>query len=312
MIEIALMIEGQNGLNWERWQRIVRVVESSGFAGLHRSDHFTNASPPDLDSLELWTSLTWLASNTSRISFGPLVSPLSFRHPTLTARMAAAVDDLSGGRLILGLGAGWQPREHEHYGFDLLRPPDRFARFEEGLQVITRLLDSPIPVSYTGQYYQLKDATLLPRPVRPGGPPILIGGNGPKYTLPLVVQFASEWNAVSSTPDKFARLSAQLDTLLEKAGRKPSEVRRSIMTNCIYAPTPLALAEKLQARENKKSQEELRQAGVIVGTGIEIIEQIEHLEAVGVQRIMLQWLDLDDMDGLERMAVQVIPHFHSS
>ena len=106
MIELALMVEGQNGLNWPRWQRLVTAVEDLGFAGLYRSDHYTNASPPDLDSLELWVSLTWLAANTQRIAFGPLVSPVSFRQPTMTARMATAVDDLSHGRLTLGLGAG--------------------------------------------------------------------------------------------------------------------------------------------------------------------------------------------------------------
>jgi F420-dependent oxidoreductase-like protein len=259
----------------------------------------------------LWTSLTWLASHTSRITFGPLVTPVSFRQPTLTARMAAAVDDLSGGRLILGLGAGWQHREHEQYGFDLLKLPERFARFEEGLQVITRLLSSPDPVDFKGRYYQLKDATLLPRPNRTGGPPILIGGNGPKYTLPLVVKFANEWNAVFSTPDEFTHLNVQLDEMLEEAGRLPAEVRRSLMTTCIYAPTSIALDEKLQARKSKKTPAELRQEGVIVGTGAEIVEQIRQLEGAGVQRLMLQWLDLDDMDGLEGMATDVIQHFQS-
>src|SRR5512139_1613586 len=119
------MIEGQDGLNWERWQRIARLVEVGGFSGLFRSDHYTNSEPPDLDSLELWVSLTWLADHTRRIEFGPLVTPVSFRHPTMTARMAAAIDDLSGGRLILGIGAGWQEREHSNYGWELLNPTDR-------------------------------------------------------------------------------------------------------------------------------------------------------------------------------------------
>ena len=124
-MDIAIMIEGQNGLNWPRWKQIVRLVEDLGFAGLYRSDHFTNADPADIDSLELWVSLTWLAGNTERIEFGPLVTPFSFRHPAHTARMAGAVDDLSGGRLTLGLGAGWQDREHEKFGFPLL---DRLLR----------------------------------------------------------------------------------------------------------------------------------------------------------------------------------------
>src|SRR5947199_9439514 len=106
MIQVAIMIEGQNGLNWPRWQRIVKAAEDLGFVGVFRSDHYTNREPPDMDSLELWVSLTWLASHTSRIVFGPMVSPVSFRHPTMTARMASAVDDLSGGRLTLAVGAG--------------------------------------------------------------------------------------------------------------------------------------------------------------------------------------------------------------
>src|SRR3990172_8621035 len=142
MLEVAIMIEGQNGLTWPRWQKIVRLVEELGFVGLYRSDHFTNGIPPDKESLELWTSLTWLAANTKRIEFGSLVTPVSFRHPAQTARMAAAVDDLSNGRLTLGLGAGWQERENQLFGFELLNIKDRFDRLEEGLQVVTGLLKS--------------------------------------------------------------------------------------------------------------------------------------------------------------------------
>jgi F420-dependent oxidoreductase-like protein len=194
MLEFAIMVEGQNGLTWPRWQKIGRLVEDLGFAGLYRSDHFTNATPPDQASLELWVSLTWLAANTSRLEFGPLVTPFSFRHPALTARMAAAVDDLSGGRLTLGVGAGWQEREHSVFGFELLSLQDRFIRFEEGLECVTRLLSGGGPVSYAGKYFHLQEAELLPPPSRPGGPPILIGGNGVKHTLPLAARYAREWN----------------------------------------------------------------------------------------------------------------------
>ncbi|PMP82174.1 MAG: LLM class F420-dependent oxidoreductase, partial [Chloroflexus aggregans] len=151
-IEIALMIEGQNRLTWPRWQRLAQAAEDLGFVGLYRSDHFTNANPPEKESLELWVSLTWLASHTKRIEFGPLVSPVSFRHPALTARMAAAVDDLAGGRLQLGLGAGWQEREHTMFGFDLLQVQERFHRFAEGLEVVTRLLRSETPITWIGEY----------------------------------------------------------------------------------------------------------------------------------------------------------------
>lgn len=303
-MDIAIMIEGQNGLTWPRWQEIAARVEDLGFAGLYRSDHFTNASPPDMDSLELWTSLTWLASHTKRIEFGPLVSPVSYRHPALTARMAAAVDDLSGGRLTLGLGAGWQEREHHLFGFDLLPRKERFDRFEEGLEVVTRLLRSDAPVTFEGKYYQLRGATLRPRPVCPGGARLLVGGNGETRTLPLAAKYADEWNAVFLPPAEFARLKARLDGLLEAHGRAPGSVKRSMMTGLRFGRTKKALDEKLSARN--QTVEELRQRGLIVGAGEEVRAGLAALEKAGVQRLMLQWLDLDDLDGLSALAKVVL------
>lgn len=307
MIEIAIMIEGQNGLNWQRWQRLARVVEELGFTGLYRSDHYTNTSPPDLDSLELWISLTWLASHTQRIEFGSLVSPVSFRHPTMTARMAAAVDDLSGGRLHLGLGAGWQEREHKNYSWELLDVTERFHRFQEGLDVITLLFENDEPVDYEGDYYHLRDAILLPRPQRPGGPPIIIGGNGPKLTLPLVARYANEWNGVYVTPDRYAELNSRLDEYLQGRERKPSDVRRSIMVGCEFGRDAKQVQQRVKQRSaGKLTQAELRQRGLVVGTADEIAEQINAYSRAGVQRIMLQWLDLDDLDGLAALAKGIL------
>jgi len=306
-MQISLMIEGQNGLNWPRWQRIVQTVEQLGFYGLYRSDHYTNAEPPDLDSLELWISLTWMASHTQRIKFGPLVSPVSFRHPTMTARMASAVDDLSGGRLVLGLGAGWQEREHHNYGWDLLDIDDRFARFAEGLEVISLLLYSDIPVEYAGRFYRLDNAILLPRPQRRGGPPILIGGNGEKRTLPLVARLADEWNAVYVTTAEFARLNVRLDELLQAEGREKGEVRRSLMTGCVFGRDQAEINRKVAERtKNKRSAAQLRDHGVIVGTGADIREQVAELAEAGVEQVMLQWLDLDDINGVESLAEQTL------
>ncbi|WP_298404979.1 LLM class F420-dependent oxidoreductase [uncultured Chloroflexus sp.] len=302
-IEIALMIEGQNGLTWPRWQRLAQAAEDLGFAGLYRSDHFTNANPPEKESLELWISLAWLASHTKRIEFGPLVSPVSFRHPALTARMAAAVDDLSGGRLQLGLGAGWQEREHTMFGFDLLPVKERFQRFAEGLEVVTRLLRSDTPVTWIGEYYQLRDAILLPRPQRPGGPPIVIGGNGEKRTLTLTAQYADEWNAVFVPPARFAELNAKLDELLTATGRPRTAVRRSLMIGSVFGRDD-AEVERLLAGRDRAA---LRERGMLVGTAGEIAEQIHAFAAVGVERIMVQWLDLDDLDRLEAFATQVWP-----
>ena len=303
MPEVAIMIEGQDGLDWTRWRRLARTVEDSGYAGLFRSDHFTNPTGPNKDALELWSSLTWLADNTGRIEFGPLVSPVSFRHPVITAWQASAVDNLAGGRLRLGVGAGWQEREHEAYGFDLLDIDRRFARFEEGLEVITGLLRNDEPVSFDGEFYRLRDAVLMPRSPRPGGPPIVIGGNGPRRTLPLAARYADEWNATFVPPERFAELGAHLDELLQEAGRPPERVRRTLMTRVHFGRTEADVGRKLEGR----SADKLRARGAIVGTGPEVAEQLGRLDEASVQRVMLQWLETDDIDGLEAMAQSVLP-----
>ncbi len=298
------MLEGQNGMNWTNWQRFVRAVEDLGFVGLYRSDHFTNAEPPNLDSLELWVALTWLASHTRRIEFGPLVSPVSFRHPAMQVRMASAVDDLSGGRMTFGVGAGWQNREHQMYGFDLLSLDERFARFEEALQIMHRLLKQTDPVTFEGKYYRLHEAVLLPRPQQPGGPPILIGGNGPKRTLPLAARYADEWNGVFVTSAHYGELNMQLDTLLRQHNRPPNSVRRSLMTGLVFGRDD-AEARRHLRHYGASDPAELLPHGIIYGTASAVQDQLGAFAEAGVQRIMLQWLDLNDLDGLEALAQAV-------
>jgi F420-dependent oxidoreductase-like protein len=304
-MDIAIMIEGQNGLNWPRWKKIVNLVEELGFAGLYRSDHFTNASPPDIDSLELWVSLAWLADNTSRIEFGPLVTPFSFRHPVHTARMASAVDDLSGGRLTLGLGAGWQAREHEKFGFHLLDVDVRLNRLEEGLEVVTRLLRNDSPSSFSGEFYTLQEALMLPRPERSGRPPVLIGGNGEERTLPLAAKYADEWNAVFATADEVSRLNGILDGLLQEQGRDPADVRRSLMTGCVFGISDAKVKEASKLYGDT-TPGELRKEGNLVGKGEQVSDQLAQLAETGIDRVMLQWLDLDNLDGLEALAKAVL------
>ena len=314
MVALSIMIEGQNGLTWPRWKQIVREVEDLGFAGLFRSDHFKHAQPPDDDSLELIVSLTYLADHSQRIHFGSLVAPVSFRDPVLLARQAAALDDLSGGHLILGVGAGWQEREHHLFGYTLGDVPTRMARFEEGLEVITRLLRSEEPVTYEGRYFRLRGAALLPRPQRPGGPPILIGGNSSKYTLPLVARYADIWNANFITPGAFQGRSAMLDQLLHAAGRNPGDVRRSVMLGLLFGRDMNELKRQILETPGFAGQslegilEALKASSLaIAGTPDMIIEQIHAYENAGADEVMLQWLDLDDIDGLQAFAASVLP-----
>jgi F420-dependent oxidoreductase-like protein len=305
-MKLSIMIEGQNGLNWKRWKKLVEVVEDLGIFGLYRSDHFTNANPPDKDSLELWVSLTYLATVTTSIKFGSLVTPISFRNPVFTARMASAVDDLSNGRLKLGLGAGWQEREHNNFGFDLLEPKERFDRFEEGVQIIKHLFQSQQPYSFNGEYFQLKEAVLLPKPARQKGPEIVIGGNGKKYTLPMVLKFADEWNTIFLTPKKFLQFNEKLDTLLVESNRSKSEIRRSVMTNLTYARSDAELKTKL----NNRDIIDLEDRGVVVGQKNQIMDRLKQYQDAGCEEIMLQWIDLDDMDGLIDFSEEVLPSFH--
>jgi len=316
MVAISIQIEGQNGLTWSYWKRFVKEVEDLGFAGLFRSDHFTNARPPDKDSLEMVVSLTYLADHSKHIHFGPLVSPISFRDPTLLVRQAAALDDLSDGRMILGLGAGWQEREHHLFGHDLGDIPTRMARFEEGLEVITRLLNSNEPVTYEGKFFQLQGALLLPRPQRPRGPEIMIGGNGPKRTLPLVVRFADIWNANFLSPVAFEERSSMLDEMLRAAGRNPSDVKRTLMLSFTFGRNMDEVGRRLGWRLDNPNYagksleaviEELSKDGAIVGTPDMIVEQINAYGKVGADELVLQWMDLDDIDGLRAFATSVLP-----
>jgi F420-dependent oxidoreductase-like protein len=318
MVAISIMIEGQNGLTWPHWKRLVADVDQLGFAGLFRSDHFTNARPPDKDSLEMIVSLTYLADHSQHIHFGPLVAPLSFRHPTLLARQAVALDDLSNGRMILGVGAGWQEREHTLFGHGLGDVPMRMTRLEEGLEVITHLLRSDEPVTFEGKYYQLRGATLLPRPQRRGGPSILIGGNGQKRTLPLVARYADIWNGAFLSPDAFRARSSHLDKLLEEAGRQPGSVRHTMMHTLHFGRDMAAVDKRLNWRHKDlnlagKSLEDVvstmrATSAAIVGTPEMVIEQIKTYDDAGVEELMLQWFDLDDIDGLHTFAETVLPH----
>jgi F420-dependent oxidoreductase-like protein len=305
MTQIGIMIEGQDGLNWQRWQRLLTAAEDFGFQCVFRSDHYSNAQPPDRDSLELWVSLTYAATHTRRIEFGSLVAPVTFRHPALTTRMAAAVDDLSGGRLVLGLGAGWNEHEHQQFGVPFYDRKTRFEMFEDALEITTLLLDSTRGVSYNGKHFSLDDAILLERPQR--RLPVLIGGNGQNKTLGYVAKYAQEWNAVMSTPENVKGNNKHLDELLQANGRQPTDVKRSLMHGVVYG-----FDDELEATAGELyggTVDYVRGRGMIVGKGQAIVDQIGKFVDAGVERFMLQWLDMDNIDALESLANDLLPAF---
>jgi alkanesulfonate monooxygenase SsuD/methylene tetrahydromethanopterin reductase-like flavin-dependent oxidoreductase (luciferase family) len=320
-MEISLSSEAQFGMTWPKWRALVSAAETLGFAGLFRADHFTiQSQPPDEDALELIVSLTYLADHSRRLHFGPLVAPLSMRDPIMLARQASHLDDLSGGRMVLGIGAGWNVREHAMFGYRLGDNATRFARFEEGLEVITRLLRSPERVTFAGRFFNLTDAILLPRPTRPGGPRLLIGGSGLKRTLPLAARYADIWNGDLLTPADFRERSGALDGMVQAAGRDPKAVKR---TNSVFIVcgrdeaenerrvatfrrfwpdvADAALPEALQwLRTNLRA---------LVGTPPEIVEQMAAYAEAGVEELMLHWVDTDETEGLQLLSEQVLPHF---
>ena len=304
MTQIGLMLEGQAGLTWSRWQRLLEAAETFGYQCVFRSDHFTIA-PPYQESLEAWVSLTYAASHTQRIEMGTCVSPTTFRHPSMTVRMAAAVDDLSNGRLIYGMGAGWNEREHKQFGVPFYDVPTRFEMLVDALEITTRLLRQEQPVSYTGTRFSVEDAVLLERPKR--ATPILIGGNGPTKTLPLAAKYADEWNGVFISPADYKERNTRLNELLEKEERDPNHVKRSLMTQIVFAYDDAELQSLIAAKPDLATAQNM-----IVGTASQVIDKIGAYVDAGVERLMLQWLALDDIARIEKVAQTVLPHFHKA
>lgn len=320
-MQISVMVEGQAGLTWARWKQLVKVVEDLGFYGLYRSDHFVHPSPPNDNSLEMIVSLTYLADHTKRVQFGPLVAPVSFRDPVMLARQAMALDDLSGGRMILGLGAGWMEREHQMFGYPLGDKKTRMARLEEGLEVVSGLVRGKSPFSLKGHYYTLDNAELLPAPTRMGGPPILIGGNGQNRTLQMAARFADIWNGVQVNPARFRELSGVLDGHLKAIGRVPAAVKRTAATFLVFGSDRHALEEAAKPFSSWRPELEGRTADevlafmrderhAVVGLADQVGEQLRAYEAAGVEEIMLQYFDSGDIEGIKALAAQVLPDFN--
>src|SRR4051812_45875625 len=287
MTKLGIMLEGQEGLSWERWRRICADVERLGFASLRRSDHLISLMGPqtsDRDCIECWESLALAAEWTKRIEFGPMVSPMTFRIPGVLAKIAASVDALSGGRLILGVGAGWNPNEHAIFGIPFLTERERFERLESGIKTIRDIWSKT-----------------QPRPGR-NSIPLLIGGKGLKRTIPLVAREATEWNLSRLDADMFRERRDALDQACREIGRDPTTIRRSVMTSYIIGRDRSDQLERASRVRDvipdlqSMSPEEVlenRKGPWFVGTPEEIAERIRELSQLGIQLVMLQHFLLD-------------------
>lgn len=313
-MDIGLMVEGQDGLTWERWLHILALAERLGFPTLFRSDHYFTGGVQK-DSLDTYTSLAVAARETTRMRFGPLVSPVTFRRPAEVGRMAAQIDLLSGGRFVLGVGNGWNEPEHRAYGIPFPPPGERTARLREAVELM-RTMWGPGPASYSGHYYTLEDADPLPKPAE-GRPWLLVGGSGPKRTLRLVAEQADEWNSISTTPEAYAEKNSVLSGHCEAVGRDPGSIKRTMMTFGLVGPDQKAvarateLAARVMNRDSHLSlserQQQSRQRGHLVGTTEEIVEQLGRLAEVGVNEVQFQHFDFDDDAIPEFLAAEITP-----
>lgn len=299
MTQVGIMLEGQEGLNWERWRRICADVDNLGFASLRRSDHLISLmGHPVRDCIECWESLALAAEWTRRVEFGPMVSPMTFRWAGVLAKQAAAVDELSGGRLLLGVGAGWNENEHMVFDVPFLTRKERFDRLEAAIETMQALW-----------------ITTSPKPAR-NPIPLLIGGEGLQRTIPLAARVAAEWNLGRLDADAFRVLSGALDEHCRAIRRDPTTIKRSVMTTYIIGRDgdelrrrALRLGEVLPRLNGLDPDQVLNtmRSRAFVGTAEEIAAQMREHAQLGVDLFMLQHFLLDDSDALQLLAREVIP-----
>ena len=316
-MQLGVMVEGQDGLTWDRWRQIMACVEALGFESLWCSDHFMSIVDPNRDSLDTWVALTLTAAETTRLRFGPLVSPITFRHPSLLARMAAAVDTLSSGRLVLGLGAGWNDQEHRAFGLPFPPLQERMNRLEEGLEVITRLLRDE-PAQFTGRYYQLEGPNPRPKPVQRPRIPVLIGTTSERRMLRIVARYADEWDVPGTiTPAAYRAKRERLAAYCREIDRDPREIRHCVSTAFLIGRNEREMRRRIEAMQQLMPhlacldasgvRDALRKEEWLIGTPQQIVIALQALADEGVERVMLQHNDQTDFEALELIAHEVMP-----
>jgi alkanesulfonate monooxygenase SsuD/methylene tetrahydromethanopterin reductase-like flavin-dependent oxidoreductase (luciferase family) len=282
------MIEAQEGLNWVRWRSIVADAERLGFAALRTSDHCMSVFGIEgRESLPAWPALTLAAEWTERIQIGPMVSPMTFYVPAVLGRTARAVDELSRGRLILGVGTGWNVKEHEVFGIDFPSWRQRFDNLEAGIQRIRQVFAGPL----------------------------LIGGGGERRTMTIAAREAAEWNVMADA-ETFRAKSAVLDQRCREIGRDPSEIRRSVMRGYLVGRNQdelreraVRVAEVVPGFEGQAPDEILAglEARFFTGTPAQVVAKMRPYAEAGLDLFMLQHFLLDDADHLELLAREVMP-----
>jgi len=296
------MVEGQEDVTWEQWVALARACEEHGLEGLFRSDHYLSVfTDPARGSLDAWATLAGLAAITDRIRLGTLVSPVTFRHPSVLAKQVTTVDHISGGRVELGLGAGWHVPEHRAYGFDYPEDRVRMEMLAEQLEIVHRSW-SEAPLTFEGRHYRVEGLHALPRPVQDPHPPLIVGGHGGRRSAALAARWSDEYNTISADPAECARLRAAVEDAWEAEGRDPATVRFSLMTGSVVGEDRAEVLDRARAvmatiRETGDPEAFLRGRADtwVVGTVDQARDRLDELEGAGVDRVMLQHLAPDDL-----------------
>jgi F420-dependent oxidoreductase-like protein len=306
-VRLAIFTEPQQGASYADLLRVAQTAEAAGFDGFFRSDHYLamggDGLPGPTDS---WTTLAGLAVQTSRIRLGTLVTSATFRLPGPLAIQVAQVDEMSGGRVDLGLGSGWFEAEHQAYGIPFPPVSERFDRLTEQLEIINGLFTTPVGQTYSfdGQYYQLLNSPALPKPAQSPRPPIIIGGTGRKRTPSLAARFADEFNTPFTPVDTTATLFEQVRAACQQIDRAEPPVFSSAVAVCVGRDDAEV---RRRAASIGRDVDELRANGAAVGTPAEVVEILGRYQQAGASRMFLQTLDLHDLDHVELVASAVAP-----
>ncbi|MFI0976487.1 LLM class F420-dependent oxidoreductase [Streptomyces sp. NPDC021093] len=303
-MDLRIFTEPQQGASYEKLLTVAKATEALGFDAFFRSDHYLSMGAADglPGPTDAWITLAGLARETERIRLGTLMTAGTFRLPGVLAIQVAQVDQMSGGRVELGLGAGWFEEEHKAYGIPF--PKEKFGRLEEQLAIVTGLWETEVgqTFSYDGTYYQLADSPALPKPAQ-AKVPVLIGGHGAVRTPRLAAQYADEFNIPFASLDDTARQFGRVRAAAEQAGRKSDDL---VYSNALVACVGKNDAEVARrAAAVGREVDELKANG-LAGSPAEVVDRIGQFEAIGSSRVYLQMLDLDDLDHLDLISSQVL------
>jgi F420-dependent oxidoreductase-like protein len=311
-MRLALMTEPQQGLTYDEILAAARSAEEAGLEAFFRSDHYASfPGPEDSPTTDAWATLAGLARDTNRIHLGSLVSPVTFRLPGPFAKLAATVDEMSGGRVEVGMGAGWNDLEHAQLGIPFPDLGERFTMLEEAVAIVHGLWTEPDGWGFEGTHWQVRGALFRTKPARNGRrhPPIILGGEGKPRLARLAANYADEFNLTSAAPAKAAEAYGRLDAACAAAGRDPGEITRSAMTGVLIAETRAELDDRIRVQLEATGADtdadawlEQRQQRWIMGTLDEAGERLRAFEAAGVQRVMLQDFIPRDLDMIRLMG----------